>query len=288
MKKFKKVYLEITNICNLNCSFCPKTTRMGKLMSIDSFTYIIEEIRPYTDHVYFHLMGEPCIHPDLEEFLTICSKKQLKVNMTTNGTLLSEVKEILLEAPALRKVSISLHSFEANDQTIDLQEYIDDILAFVIEATQNKIICELRLWNMDGEKIQGSNVLNQEILKMIEVKLNLGFRLEDSLSHVHRKKLADFLYIGMEEKFEWPEIAVPVVNDEVFCYGLRDQFGILVDGTVVPCCLDNEGNIPLGNIFDFSLNNILHSERARNLYNGFSRRRAVEDLCKRCEYAKRY
>lgn len=288
MKKFKKVYLEITNICNLNCSFCPKTTRMGKLMSIDSFTYIIEEIRPYTDHVYFHLMGEPCIHPDLEEFLTICSKKQLKVNMTTNGTLLSEVKEILLEAPALRKVSISLHSFEANDQTIDLQEYIDAIVAFVIEATQNKIICELRLWNMDGEKIQGSNVLNQEILKMIEVKLNLGFRLEDSLSHVHRKKLADFLYIGMEEKFEWPEIAVPVVNDEVFCYGLRDQFGILVDGTVVPCCLDNEGNIPLGNIFDFSLNNILHSERARNLYNGFSRRRAVEDLCKRCEYAKRY
>ncbi|NMA82435.1 MAG: radical SAM protein [Epulopiscium sp.] len=288
MKKFKKVYLEITNICNLNCSFCPKTTRMGKLMSIDSFTYIIEEIRPYTDHVYFHLMGEPCIHPDLEEFLTICSKKQLKVNMTTNGTLLSEVKEILLEAPALRKVSISLHSFEANDQTIDLQEYIDAIVAFVIEATQNKIICELRLWNMNGEKIQGSNVLNQEILKMIEVKLNLGFRLEDSLSHVHRKKLADFLYIGMEEKFEWPEIAVPVVNDEVFCYGLRDQFGILVDGTVVPCCLDNEGNIPLGNIFDFSLNNILHSERARNLYNGFSRRRAVEDLCKRCEYAKRY
>lgn len=288
MKKFKKVYLEITNICNLNCSFCPKTTRMGKLMSIDSFTYIIEEIRPYTDHVYFHLMGEPCIHPDLEEFLTICSKKQLKVNMTTNGTLLSEVKEILLEAPALRKVSISLHSFEANDQTIDLQEYIDAIVAFVIEATQNKIICELRLWNMNGEKIQGSNVLNQEILKMIEVKLNLGFRLEDSLSHVHKKKLADFLYIGMEEKFEWPEIAVPVVNDEVFCYGLRDQFGILVDGTVVPCCLDNEGNIPLGNIFDFSLNNILHSERARNLYNGFSRRRAVEDLCKRCEYAKRY
>ena len=141
---------------------------------------------------------------------------------------------------------------------------------------------------MDNKELKGENNLNIEILRMLEKNLNLDFSLSEKLQETHRIKLKDKVYLNMAEKFEWPNINREVISESAFCYGLRDQIGILVDGTVVPCCLDSEGNIPLGNIFESSLENILNSKRAKDLYEGFSNRKAVEELCKRCGYVTRY
>lgn len=288
MRKYKKVYLEITNICNLKCNFCPDTTRTLKYMTKKEFEHVIKEVKPFTDYIYFHLMGEPLLNPELESFLEICNGYGLKVNITTNGTLLNRVKAILLKASALRKVSISLHSFEANKVTVKLQEYISDTMDFVKEASEKGIICELRLWNVESEEIQASNNLNVDILKMIEQALGLDFNLTSALEQFKNIKLKNNLFLQLAQKFEWPDMDKDIIDDEVFCYGLRDQFGVLVDGTVVPCCLDNEGNIPLGNIFEKPLSEILYSRRAFNMYDGFTGRFAVEELCKKCGYAKRH
>ena len=287
--RFKKVYIEITNICNLQCDFCPKVKREAKLMKAESFTHVIEEIKPYTNYVYFHLMGEPFLHPELGSFLEICHLHGLKVNITTNGTLLTKVKDILIGAPALRKLSFSLHSFEANDQAVNFREYISNIVKFVAQATEKtSIICELRLWNLDGEAVKGSNTLNTEILQYLESEFGLDYSLRDKFQETRRVKLANNTYLEVAEKFEWPGLKRDIIDERGFCYGLRDQIGILVDGTVVPCCLDNEGNIPLGNIYLTPLAEILKSPRVSTLYDGFSKRCAVEELCKRCEYAQRY
>lgn len=289
MKRFKKVYIETTNICNLSCNFCPKTKRELQFMNRESFEKVIESIKPYTDYVYFHLMGEPFLNKNLESFLDISNRYGLKVNITTNGTLINNVKDILLKAKSLRQVNISLHSFEANDNNISLEEYLDNVTKFMLEANENtNIITSIRLWNMDSEEIKGSNKYNEYIISSIEKKLNLSINLKEAISKSRGIKLKDRMYLNMAEKFEWPDINKFDIDDEVFCYGLRDQMGVLVDGTVVPCCLDSEGNIPLGNIFKEDLKDILESERAKNLYDGFSKRCAVEDLCKKCGYAKRY
>lgn len=289
MKKFKKVYVEITNICNLSCNFCPKTKRELKFMDEESFTYIVKAVKPYTDHIYFHLMGEPFLHSKLGRFLEISHDNMMKVNITTNGTLINNVGDILMSSPILRQINISLSSFEANDKSQDLNDYIDNIVDFILEANKNtNIICSIRLWNMDSELLKGSNKSNIDILNMLETKLKLDFKLSEKLQESLSVKLKRNVYLNMAEKFEWPDINKVNIDDKVFCYGLRDQMGILVDGTVVPCCLDSESNIPLGNIFQTSIDKILSSERATNLYNGFSRRCAVEELCKRCAYVKRY
>ena len=107
MKRFKKVYIEITNVCNLSCNFCPKTKRESGFLSVDKFKKVINEVKEYTDHVYFHLMGEPLLNKDLAEFLDICAENNLKVNITTNGTLLNKQKDVLLNAKSLRQVNIS-------------------------------------------------------------------------------------------------------------------------------------------------------------------------------------
>jgi radical SAM protein with 4Fe4S-binding SPASM domain len=288
MKKYKKVYLEITNICNLKCNFCPETKRNAKYMGLDEFIHVIKEVKPFTDYIYFHLMGEPLLNQELGSFLEICNDYGLKVNITTNGILLNKRKDILINASALRKVSISLHSFEANNGALRLEEYLYGVLDFVKEASGKGIICELRLWNVESEGIQASNNLNAEIIKVLQLVLKPDFDLQSEISQRNNIKLQNNLFLQMAQKFEWPDINMDIVDEEVFCYGLRDQFGILVDGTVVPCCLDNEGNIPLGNIFEKPLNEILNSERALKIYEGFTGRTAIEDLCKKCGYAKRH
>ncbi len=288
MKKFKKVYIEITNVCNLKCSFCPDSGREREFMDIEEFTHIIQQVKPFCEYIYLHIMGEPLLNPKLESFLKICYDNLIKVNITTNGTLLNRCGELLLDSKALRKVSISLHSFEANEGNELLDNYINNTVSFIKKAVEKGIICELRLWNMDSDQLKGINDLNGEIIKKLEESFQPDFNLWLAVKNQANVKLQDRLFISRAEIFEWPDINRDITEEKVFCYGLRDQFGILVDGTVVPCCLDSEGNIPLGNIFKEPLSDILYSERAVLIYEGFSGRKAVEELCKKCGYAKRY
>ncbi len=306
MKRFKKVYVEITNICNLRCSFCPETSRAKKLMSIDEFSYIVSQIRPFTDYIYFHLMGEPFLNINLGAMLDICNETGLKVNITTNGTLINKVSDTLLNAPVLRKVSFSLHSFEANYQGIKqdkfegyqtpdcaiddikqlpgLSSYLSPILDFVNCAAKKGIICELRLWNQNSD----NSSLNNTILHAIQAKIDTDIDIVTQLSIKPELKLTKNIYVGMGEKFDWPDINIDTISKEGFCYGLRDQLGILVDGTVVPCCLDSEGTIELGNIFKQPLSDIIASDRSTAIYEGFSNRMAKEELCQKCGYAGRF
>lgn len=287
MKKFKKVYIEITNVCNLNCNFCPKTSRKLKFMDRKCFEHIIKNVKPYTDHVYFHLMGEPFLNKELKQFLDISQENLLKVNITTNGTLIREFKDILLNSLALRQVNISLHSFEANEENISFNEYIDEIINFAKEASEKTdIITSLRLWNLDT-KYSASNNMNIDIFKFLEQNFELKCDLREVLKEKNSFKLKNNVYLSMGEKFKWPSLKDEELGERVFCYGLRDQVGILVDGTVVPCCLDSEGSIALGNVFENTLEEILNSKRAMDIYNGFSGRRAVEKLCKKCGFINR-
>ena len=287
MKKFKKVYIEITNICNLSCNFCPKTGRNLDFMNEENFREVLKKVKPYTDHIYLHLMGEPLLNPEIKKFLEIAKEYELKVNITTNGTLITKAHDILLASPALRQVNISLHSFEANEQDVDFNEYIDNIVRFVKSARDNTaVISSMRLWNLDTRH-KASNSLNENIFRILEEKFELQFDLKESFGEKNSVKLFPNVYLSLADKFEWPNIKIAHSNERKFCSALRDQFGVLVDGTVVPCCLDSEGNMALGNIFETGMKEILESKRAREIYDGFTRREAVEDLCKTCGYVNR-
>ncbi len=245
-------------------------------MTTKDFTAVIEKVAPFTDYVYFHLLGEPLLHPNLEEFLKIAENYGLKVIITTNGTLLKEKTEVLLNSNSHYKTVISLHSFEAN-QGQNFSDYINDCLGYAKMAEGKKIVV-LRLWNSGGE-----DKLNSEILEKIEDRFPSPWR--DTRGG---KQIGDNLYIQFGDKFDWPDIKNETESNTAFCYGLRDQIGILCDGTVVPCCLDNNGEINLGNIFESNLGEIINSPRALNIYNGFSNRKACEELCKKCTFARKF
>ena len=280
----KKVYLEISNLCNLHCSFCPGTRRSPRLLSVEEFRLLTEKLRGYTRYLYFHLMGEPLIHPELKSVLSISAEKGFRVMITTNGVLLSERGAILLQSSAVHKVNISLQSFEANifpedsDLSNAMRSYLNSCIAFAGQASANGILCEFRLWNHGGMDSHNSQIL--DILKA-----SFPPTWEDSRSG---KKLADRIWLDPGDRFDWPDLSHDEFRETGFCYGLRDQIGVLSDGTVVPCCLDHDGDIPLGNLFTQDLEEILNSPRAREIYQGFSSRKLVEPLCRRCGYASRF
>lgn len=287
MKRFKKVYIEITNVCNLKCEFCPVTSRSPKLMELATFENILTQVKDYTDYIYLHVKGEPLLHPDLDKFLEAAAVHNLKVNITTNGTLIDKAKDKIIDKKALRQINFSLHSFDANDLTFSLEEYLNNILAFTALAIKNtNIIISYRLWNLDQDV--KSIDKNQHILDVIEKALKLDFKIEDKLLDNRGIKLAKNIYLNVAERFEWPDERLPESDDCGFCHGLRDLIAILVDGTVVPCCLDGEGVINLGNINQTSFSNIIEGERALAIYEGFSNRKVVEELCKKCDYRRRF
>lgn len=287
MKKFKKIYIEITNVCNQSCEFCPKTSRQKEFMSLEVFHDILKKVKGYSEYIYFHVMGEPLLHPDIGSFLELCQKHGFRVNLTTNGTLIEKTADTIIAKPALRQINFSLHSFEANNLNYSIDVYMDKIFKFIRRAkSERELLFCLRLWNLSENKC--NNIYNNKILRSIEEEFLLDYKIEDKLTSCRGIKLADYVFLNQSASFEWPDMEMEEVPGEAFCLGLRDQVGILVDGTVVPCCLDREGVVNLGNIKEQDFNSIIMGNRAASLYNGFSCRRAVEELCKKCSYRTRF
>lgn len=281
--KFKKVYIEITNVCNLKCNFCPISKRKPRFMNLEEFDYILGQVEDLTQYIYLHIKGEPLLHSNLGMFLDLAYKKGLKVNLTTNGIFINRNKSMLLSNPSLRQINISLHSIEQNKWLKGQDEYWDNILDFIEAAKGKDLIISLRLWNLTS-KADENLLKNKFILDKLEERLCLDYKLIGRFNEKRGIKIRDRLYLNEDIEFIWPDLKNDIYEEYGFCWGLRDQVGILVDGTVVPCCLDGEGIINLGNIFKNGLKDILASDRANNIYDNFSNRKVVEELCKRCGY----
>ena len=277
MKRFQKVYLEISNLCNLSCAFCPGTRRKPKRMTQEELDILLPRLRPWTDFLYFHLMGEPLCHPQLESFLESAGKQGFKVILTTNGTLLQQQQSLLLRSETLHKVNISLHAFEANDLAMPFETYLQQCFAFGKAAEGRKLVV-FRLWNQGGLEEK-----NEAILTAMK-----AFFPEPWVQERKGIRIGNRVYLEYGDKFDWPDLSAADGGDRVFCYGLRDQIGVLCDGTVVPCCLDHEGDIALGNLLDSPLEDILESPRAKSIYEGFRNKKAAEELCRKCGYARRF
>ena len=274
MKKYKKIYIEITNNCNLKCSFCSEVKRKRRFMTTEEFENILKKIKDYTDYIYLHIKGEPLLHPNIIEFLHLADKYNLKVNLTTNGTLFSKVAKELSECESLHKINFSLHS----ENNID--NYCEEIFKNV-ELLKDKIII-YRLWTLKNNQLDSKS---QEIVNKIRKYYNLPQETVDKIYTSNNIKIKSTIYVDKDNEFSWPEVTTHKSNG--YCYALKTQIGILVDGTVVPCCLDSNGVVNLGNIFKESLEEIINSEKYISLKKSFQDRKPCEKLCQSCTFKER-
>ncbi len=270
-KRFKKIYVEITNKCNLNCSFCSEIKKQKKEMTVNDFKIIISKIKDYTDYIYLHIKGEPLLHSKLDELLSICDDNKIHVNITTNGTLLKERKDILLNHKSIRQINISLHS-ENNKNN-----YFKDVFNTCDELSKN-IYINYRLWTLTDLK------LNKESTIIVD-KIKKHYKKSTDI--VDNYKIDKNIFIDFNNIFVWPDESLGL-NINAKCYGLIDQLGILVDGTVVPCCLDSNGIINLGNIFIEDLDELLNTSFVKDIIKGFKENKSNCKLCRNCNFRNRF
>ena len=271
-KMIDRCYIEITNTCNLDCHFCPKHQRKRRQLSAEEFDLLTDKVRGKVCFLYFHLMGEPLLHPLLPQFITMAREKGFKTVLTSNGTLLHRAMNLLDTLP--HKVQLSLHSHESNARG-ELSSYMEEVMNFATQAAAKGTCVVLRLWNqggMDKENEQVMDYIAEYVPRPWKERPD-GFRLCDNL------------YLEFDRKFEWPSANTSSAKREVFCKALLKQIGVLSDGSLVPCCLDHNGDVVLGNLFHQSLEEILSSPRAQAMIEGFQHHTATEALCQNCESA---
>ena len=281
MKKFNKIYIEITNYCNLNCSFCSKDKRIKKEMSILEFCNVINKIKNHTKSIYLHIKGEPLLHSNLDEILTICDENNIVVKITTNGTLLKKKIEIL-KKHHIKQINVSLHSENG------IENYFEDVFSSCDELSKNTTIV-YRIWVLNNLEL---DELSTKTVEKIKKYYNLSTTMVEKIIKEKNIKLKDNIYLDKDNEFIWPNESINDNNDNSdnggYCLATKSHIGILSNGVVVPCCLDSEGIINLGNIFEQDLEEIINSDLFKSINEGFRNKKVVCDLCKNCEYRYRF
>ena len=272
--KFNKIYVEITNICNLNCSFCSKYNLKKKEMSLQEFDKVLSKIRQYTDTIYLHVKGEPLLHSKLEEILTLTKKYKVNVRITTNGTLLKEKLNTLQKYDNIRQINVSLHS-ENNKAN-----YFEDVFSTCTTLSKN-IPIVYRIWLLDNYNL---DKLSTTIVDKIIFYYNLDNSFKQKVLDNKNIKIADNIYLDKDNKFNWPDNLENNLKETGTCLGTRSHIGILVDGTIIPCCLDSKGLLKLGNIFTDDLDEIFKSKEFLDIHNGFLNNKLTNNLCKNCSF----
>ena len=286
-KRFQKIYIEILNTCNLKCSFCKESNRASKIMNKEDFEKVILKVKNFTNLIALHVKGEPLMHPELEEILNICDRNNVFVNITTNGTLLLEKVDTLSKSSSLRQINISLHSInKSKSEFLKTQEqYLEDIFkATEILKKQNNPYISYRLWNLKNISKNDENI---SILKALEDKYKIK-NLHEEAKKSEFIELDEKVFLNQDIEFKWPDIEGKILRENGTCLGLRNQIAILSNGDVIPCCLDQNADIKLGNIFEESLEEILEKDKCKEIIKGFEESRLVHKLCKTCGFIDKF
>ncbi|MAF90243.1 MAG: radical SAM protein [Bdellovibrionaceae bacterium] len=279
-----RIHIEISNICNLQCSFCPVVERDKKVMSLEKVQHAVLQAKAFSKQICLHLMGEPLAHPEFEKIVSFCEEQSVSLQITTNGILLQRYQEILC-SKAVRQINFSLQSFTDNFKHKPIDEYLFKILKFTKYLEQRSPDCyvNLRLWN-NGIESKENELIFRLVEKFYEVTINRNV----DVSFKKSKKVWNKVYLHFDSRFEWPSLEIPDQGSSGRCNGLKTHIGIHADGSVVPCCLDKEANINLGNVFEEDLSEIINSERAVRMKRGFENNKRVEDFCRHCSYINRF
>lgn len=289
MEKLKRIYIEISNICNLQCTFCPVVERDKQVMDSLSFEGILEKVAPFSEEICLHLMGEPLAHPEFPRILMIAEKYEAKLNLTTNALLLTKYEDLLLKSASVKQINFSVHSYKDNFKDKPLAPYLIDLISFSERAIKERpdLYINFRLWTMD-EKNEDVTRDNLEVIELINQYFHTAITDTVDVGFRKNKKIEGRVYLHFDSRFTWPSSLLPKLSEIGTCQGVQSQLGIHADGRVVPCCLDKEATIVLGNIKEQNLEEIYQSVRAQAMLQGFQKGQLVEDLCQKCPFITRF
>jgi len=258
-------------------------------MSLEKFDDLNVQLKKVTNELAYHIVGDPLVLSNLDDYLDISLKHELKVNITTTANNLNKNHFNILMNRTIKQINFSINSYNANSHKKSLDEYINPILDFCEYAISKEqhFFINLRIWNLDEN--ESAKEFNQEVFKRVNERLNSSIDIEEIYKNRPKNiRIARMVFFNFDEYFNWPSLNNDFVSKKGTCYGLDSHFGILSSGNVVPCCLDNDGIVNLGNTNNTRLEDILNSNRVKAIQNSFRNNILVEELCQKCEYRTRF
>ncbi|MFP6144790.1 radical SAM/SPASM domain-containing protein [Helicobacter pylori] len=278
-KLFKKIYIELSDICGLQCSFCPNPKNVRGVMPLELFEKVCKEVAPLTPIITLHVLGDPCKLKNLNRYLNVAKRFSLKVDLVTSGEYLRDFEALLQDI--IYQISISLDAGLDHHNKLNQHRYIQKILEFCRYKCEknSEVFLNLRIQDSTLEKHQN---LIKPFLESFEC-----ISLETLISQ-GRARLFKKSFLNIQKTFKWPNLnAQNPLNQESkipYCYGLIKQIAILSNGVVVPCCMDTQAHINLGDLNHTPLKDILNSQKAMAIKTHFLKGEALELLCKNCSY----
>ena len=286
---FYRVYVELTNTCGLACTFCPPKKHPSAIISLPFFEHLLEELSSYTKEIALHMGGDPLTLSNLSAYLDICEQKNIKVMLTTSGYYLNKHDLTTFMHPAIKQINLSLNSYNKNSMPLSFEAYMKPIIALCHlkhEKNNKALFINLRLWNMDES--HSEKAFNEMLFSFLEESFKITLDTQTIYDEKPRSvRLTEKILLHFDGYFEWPSLESNHYSQGA-CLGLRSHFGILSNGDVVPCCLDKDGLMVLGNVQHEPLKNILNSPRAQAIIQGFNNHQAVELVCQNCSYKDRF
>jgi len=286
--KFYRIYIELTNVCGLRCSFCPTKNIADERMSLAFFEKVIQEAKPFTKEIACHVVGDPLTLSNLSDYLDIIHKYKMRAILTTSGYFMKKHSFETLFHPAVKQINISLNAFNKNDTTITFEQYMRPILNLSHEKVKQKkeLFINLRMWNLD--EAMSEELFNQELFNLLASEFNVALDLK-SLDPKEKRsiRLENKVLLHFDNYFEWPSLDNKAYGHGT-CQGLSSHIGILANGNVIPCCLDNDAVMKLGNLKEQNLKEILYGERATKIVDNFKNGKCSEELCLKCSYKRRF
>jgi radical SAM protein with 4Fe4S-binding SPASM domain len=286
--KFYRIYIELTNVCGLSCSFCPTKELPSKEMDLLFFESVINQAKNYTKEIACHVVGDPLTQSNLNDYLDIIHKYGLKAILTTSGYFLKKHSYDTLFHPCVKQINISLNSFNKNDTSLTFDQYIRPILNLCKAKLDRKedLFINLRVWNLD--EMMSERTFNATLFSKLNETFDTSLLLESIYEERPKSiRLDSKVLVHFDNYFEWPSLKNKNYGDGT-CQGLQSHIAILASGKVVPCCLDCDGIIELGDLHKESLADIIVSKRAHSMLSGFKEGKAVEELCQKCSYKDRF
>ncbi|MGD1904930.1 MAG: radical SAM/SPASM domain-containing protein [Leptolyngbyaceae cyanobacterium] len=317
----ERLHIEVTNVCNFKCEFCPDAImeRRRGHMDVALLERLLTEVADHqlANIVTFHLMGEPLIYPHVFEGIAMAVERGLKLHLTTNGSTFHLRPDHIeaLVASQIPKVTISLQTPDPQTFTLrgapprlEPEAYFDGITQYVranLQAAESPTRIHIKFLDTTPHPflvphkpmhiVEGKAAMREELMRWAERLLSGLDDAPDAQAverAIARHKPGRWQLIPLHPKLvletfpldSWGNVESSQVTPAHFgyCNGVSGQAGVLYDGTVVPCCKDYEGQIPLGNAQDIPLRDILAGPSACGLKKGFDRLKVNHPVCQRC------
>jgi len=312
LENARYVFLEVTNHCNFRCSFCPQaiSTRPPEHMDTTLATTLIKQLYNvgYKGNLYFHLLGEPFLHPEIFKIVEYASRRMPRSILFTNGSLLTtrNIESVFDASPYELMISMQLvdeGSFKLKGSSMSWDRYASGIRKAIEYKLTHDTPTLLRISvGMRKEDAVypdddyfpriSPETFRENILRLFSGIQCLDLQqIQNILADIPFRsslEIASGVFVSVKPMGNWLRLYREEITKRGYCPHVGKEFGVLSNGNLVLCHLDYDGKTAFANARESKLRNIFQNSAICQTIEKFCAEGIVPKNCQHCVVPHKY